>query len=289
MRRFWQVMFWLALMWSTAVLAETGVRVSLIKTAEGETRDALSWSGGSWLSSVKLNHIAVLVSHPGKGDWLLDSGLGVQMPAQVEADMPWWAGSFLKVSGLNPARTQLGERSIKGIVLTHAHWDHASGLVDFPGVPVWVRAEEQALISTGKPPVIFPSQFPSSLNWHLWQADMKPALGFEQSYDLFEDGSVMLLPMPGHTPGSTAILVRLESGRRLLFVGDTIWRAAQIEGEGAEKYWFARNLVDADRAAVKRWIDRLVQLRRTEPDLLIVPSHDAGVQDTLGYWPAWVQ
>lgn len=289
MRRLWQVMGLCVLLGLNAVQAETGVRVALIKTAEGETRDALTWSGGSWLNSVKINHITVLVSHPEKGDWLLDSGLGAQMPAQVEADMPWWAGSFLKVTGLNPARQQLGERKLQGIVLTHAHWDHASGLVDFPGVPVWVRPEEQTLIATAKPPVIFPSQFPATLNWHLWQAEAKPVLGFEQSYDLLGDGSVVLLPMPGHTPGSTAILVRLETGKRLLFVGDTIWRAVQIEGDGAEKYWFARSIVDGDRAAVKRWIDQLVTLHKTDPNLMIVPSHDAGVHDQLGYWPAWVQ
>ncbi|WP_430336319.1 MBL fold metallo-hydrolase [Rhodococcus sp. ACT016] len=44
-------------------------------------------------------------------------------------------------------RDQLGAASydfggLPGILLTHAHWDHVSGLPDFPDVPVLASARE---------------------------------------------------------------------------------------------------------------------------------------------------
>src|SRR5256886_12936692 len=35
------------------------------------------------------------------------------------------------------------------IFITHAHWDHVSGLPDLAGVPVWMNAEERAFVASG--------------------------------------------------------------------------------------------------------------------------------------------
>ena len=40
-------------------------------------------------------------------------------------------------------------RQLRYILLTHAHWDHVSGVPDFPGVPVLVTAAEHRFIDEG--------------------------------------------------------------------------------------------------------------------------------------------
>jgi len=56
--------------------------------------------------------------------------------------------------------------------------------------------------------------------------DIAAASGFDwheaegPEFDLFGDGSLVLLHMPGHTPGNASLLVRLQT-RTILLAGDT--------------------------------------------------------------------
>jgi N-acyl homoserine lactone hydrolase len=49
----------------------------------------------------------------------------------------------------SPRDVGYDQKSLRAILLTHSHWDHVSGLPDFPGVPVWVTPQERAFISKG--------------------------------------------------------------------------------------------------------------------------------------------
>lgn len=277
---------WLLLLCSLAGQAAPSVRVALIKTADAETRGMLAVAGGSW-GKLPLVHTAVLVSHP-QGELLFDTGLGTQVDAQVDADMPWWAGPFLRYQQPCPAVRQLAGRKIPRIILSHAHWDHVSGLVDFPDSEVWVTSAERQFIASGTPPTIFPSQVHvPPIKWREYSFAPQAWLGYPLSLDLFGDGSAVLVPMAGHTPGSVGLFTRLASGRSLFFVGDTIWTTQALDG-AKEKSWFARQLADNDRDATAVQIRQLAQMASEMPQLQIVPAHDAAVQEKLGYYPNWV-
>ena len=114
-----------------------------------------------------------------------------------------------------------------------------------------------------------------------------PFLGFERSLDLYGDGSVVLVGMPGHTPGSVGLYLRNASGREFLFCGDIVWNA-QALANAAPKMRMARRMADADAEATQTQIDRLHRLQQERPEITIVPAHDAQVQSTLAYFPDWV-
>ena len=45
---------------------------------------------------------------------------------------------------------------------------------------------------------------------------------FDESADLYRDGSVVVVPLRGHTPGSVGVFVNLSPSRRLFYVGDSV-------------------------------------------------------------------
>lgn len=271
--------------------AGAAVRFSLIKTGQTQTRDALTWDGGSWWKKVTVNHTAVLVAHP-SGRLLIDSGLGARTDEHFDGEMPWWLKPLMRYEGLQPARAQLdarGEAPVPRIVLTHGHWDHVSGLLDFPEAEVWITEREREFVRTARPPAVLPSQVSSpDIRWHTYALEARRWGPFEQHLDLFGDGSVVLVPLYGHTPGSVGVVVTLPSGRQAMFVGDVAWRAEAVAHE-APKPFLSRRVVDHDAQATHQTVRLLNAIQKANPGLLIIPAHDAAVHDALGHYPAWVE
>jgi glyoxylase-like metal-dependent hydrolase (beta-lactamase superfamily II) len=80
--------------------------------------------------------------------------------------------------------------------------------------------------------------------------------------------------MPGHTPGSIGIFLRSVGGRRLLFVGDAAWSMNGVEIPSHKLAPFS-HLTDDDPAQLSETLWRLHHLHQLQPDVVIVPSHDA--------------
>jgi glyoxylase-like metal-dependent hydrolase (beta-lactamase superfamily II) len=271
-----------------------GVELAIVKTGKTSTLKGMMVSGGGFSTPVDGNFSAILVKH-GSSHFLFDSGLGMHIAEQYRQDMPWWARAFFKYSEpVLPARAQLdraGIPPVDRIFLSHSHWDHASGLVDFPEAQVWAAPEELNVIQHASTSVggSWPSQVsPKSIRWQALDFKPAPYLGFERSIDLFGDGSVVLVPMFGHTPGSIGMFVTVDSGKRLFFCGDAVWRAEAL-AQGSPKFWPASFLVDHDAARTQQTIEQMRALLKQVPGLVVVPAHDEKVQSELGYFPQWVK
>jgi N-acyl homoserine lactone hydrolase len=68
--------------------------------------------------------------------------------------------------------------------------------------------------------------------WHQITAEPTgdPGLApFRSGHDLYGDGSLVLLPTPGHTPGSMSLLVRQPGLPPLMMVGDLTYDAHLLE------------------------------------------------------------
>ncbi|WP_043307871.1 MBL fold metallo-hydrolase [Pseudomonas sp. ML96] len=266
-----------------------GLRFALVKTAETETLDAFTVEGGAWTEKAIANHVAVLIEHHA-ATLLLDTSLGRQVDQQFESEMPWYDKPLLQYGKVTPVRDQLDRDGIRidRILLTHSHWDHASGLADFPEVPVWAPYEEIEFSRIAVPPAVLPSQFAHPIRWVPYQFDDQPFMGFESSHDLFGDGSLVLVPLAGHTPGGVGLFLTLDDGRRFFFTGDASWRLQGFTGP-KEKFWISRNMVDNDREGTRLQLEKVHALLQEQPQLIVVPAHDESVQRTLGYYPHWVE
>ncbi|HKF45299.1 MAG TPA: MBL fold metallo-hydrolase [Thermoanaerobaculia bacterium] len=245
-----------------------------IPTGVNHHSAAFGYRGGSFFERRDFTMTAVLVRHPG-GDLLIDSGLSRSIAEQLRLmslSFRLLTNYELRASAAEQLDAAGYDRSRLRILLTHAHWDHASGLRDFPNVPILVTAGELRFIEDAGPYTQIARSTPNP-RYEVYGFEGGPYLGFPASHDFYGDGSIVAVPTPGHTPGSVIIFVTLPPERRYAFVGDLVW---QLEGirELEERPWIARGS-DLNPGEVRENLLRMAAVAERFPSMRIVPAHDS--------------
>jgi glyoxylase-like metal-dependent hydrolase (beta-lactamase superfamily II) len=258
-----------------------GMTLAAISTGSMLSSASFAYRGGSGEDRTFAMG-GILVRHP-RGDLLIDAGFGRNVDQHV-AKSNFVVRQMAKYTKGTPIVDQLAAAHIDvhqlmGVVITHAHWDHTSGLEDLRGVPVMLPQKELDFIHSGDLATELVRSF-GDLSYKVYGFPSGSYLGFEESYDVFGDGSVVIVSAGGHTPGSVIPFVTLPDGRRYAFVGDIVWQREGYEIP-AERPWLARRVADKDEERVRTVVVRLHMLKERFPDLIVVPAHDTRVWDTL--------
>lgn len=252
-----------------------------VPTGTYETRASFAIRGGSFRDVRHFAATAVLVQHP-KGDLLIDAGFGSDLATHL-ATLPWYqraphaatrtVSEQLDASGYDRDR-------LLGVLVTHAHWDHVSGLDELQ-VPIWMNAGERRYAAEDPGGAVFRT-VSAGHEIRDYEFDGPPYLGFPSSVDVYGDGSVVVALAGGHTVGSVVVFVSVPSGQRYAFIGDLTW---QLDGvrRRVERPLLLRRLADNDPEQVRRGLLRVIALA----DLMqIVPAHDRDAYDGIPHLPA---
>jgi N-acyl homoserine lactone hydrolase len=221
---------------------------------------------------------AFLVEHPGAGPILIDTGFHAAVAVDARQGMGRLGGLLFKDLQMDSSQAvpeQLREHgidpgSVKTIVLTHLHSDHASGIGQFPDATFVVSATEwEAAANGGATDGYMKRQFDHAFDYRLLDFDSDAADSFAtfgRSLDLLGDGSIRIVYTPGHSPGHCSVVLRL-ADREALLTADAAYTRRTIEETALpqrmdDEHRFRRSL---------REIQLYIQ---QNPGALVIPGHD---------------
>jgi glyoxylase-like metal-dependent hydrolase (beta-lactamase superfamily II) len=161
----------------------------------------------------------------------------------------------------------IGPSDVRRVVLTHLHTDHAGGLHHFPDSEILVsRAELQYASGLAGQVRGYPNK-----RWPAWfdptplDIPPDPYGPFPASLRLTRAGDVTLVPVPGHTPGQLAVIVRDGDHSVMLAADSSYTQDAMLRG--------IADGVGADDALERRTHERIRAYVAENPTVYL-PAHD---------------
>ena len=235
--------------------------------------------------------LAGLIVHPTEGPVLFDTGYD---PAAFLAATESFPERFYR--WMTPVRLEAGEAAadqvrrfgfaagdIRAVVISHFHGDHIAGLHAFPNARLFCaraglaqvrQAGRFARVSKGLLAGLVPgdaearARFFEDLPRVPLPAGFAP---FEAGADLFGDGSMIAVDLPGHCPGHWGLVMRREDDAYEFLVADAAWSTAQVRDNVPPPRLTTALLGQTE--PYRRTLAALHALRKANPELCITPSH----------------
>jgi N-acyl homoserine lactone hydrolase len=217
-----------------------------------------------------------LVVHP-HGKLLWDAGIddtihalpdGKQILDPIVFKVPTTLQSQLDQIGIDPAE-------IDYLGLSHLHPDHVGNIDLFPNAKVVLQAAEyEAGFGPGAEELTLMPESYAGLNHD-------NVLMINGDHDLFGDGSVTLMALPGHTPGHQGLLVRLRGSGPILIASDLSYSASDYAA-GAIRQG------NVDLEQTREAIERAKTIEREQSASVWLP-HDLAAQRDIRLAPAFYE
>ena len=169
-------------------------------------------------------------------------------------------------------------------VLSHLHFDHAGGIGAIPQAELLVAAEAWEHLHGPHPwreGVLPRDLLVDDARWKVMELQpvTDPDLAaFDEMHDMRGDGSMIVLPTPGHLPGSVSLLVRRSDAAPVLLIGDLTYSDELLDRDQVAATGERELLLDS-YARVRALRDRI-------PGLVVIASHDATAADKLAAAPS---
>jgi glyoxylase-like metal-dependent hydrolase (beta-lactamase superfamily II) len=253
--------------------------------------ERLAMRGGRW-RPVTFPSLSALLLHPERGPLLYDTGYARHFTT-VTQPFPERFYRWLTPVTLPPEQVleaQLGRfglttADIRTVIVSHFHGDHVAGLRDLPNARfVCLRTDREALRSAprvralrrGMLPALLPPDFDGRCDF-VDDCPVHPiGSAFRElspGFDLLGDGSLLGVPLPGHTSGQLGLWLRDQRDRELLLCADAAWSLRAIQEHRLPA--FPARLLMHDWQQYAATMRRLQNLANAHPEIVLLPSHCA--------------
>jgi glyoxylase-like metal-dependent hydrolase (beta-lactamase superfamily II) len=169
---------------------------------------------------------------------------------------------------------------VRKAVISHLHCDHVGSINEVPQAELFADEEGLAYMRGPDHPerhFVFRDHVETpSAKWNAiaFEPTDDPALApFTEAYDLMGDGSLVVLPTPGHLPGSVSMLVRRGDRPPLLLIGDLTYKEEFLERDQFP--------VIGDHDQLRESFAKVRALKERLTDLVILPAHDYSAPEKL--------
>lgn len=219
---------------------------------------------------------AYLVTHP-RGNVLFDSGPHADLfepgSSRLGELSKYMTVTFRPEDHIAARLASVGMQpsDVAVIVNSHLHYDHAGGNAAFPHARVYVQRREWEAAHASE--LITRNAYnPSDYE----VPDAANVVCVDGELDLYGDGTIMLMPSYGHTPGHQCLLLRM-AGRVIILSGDACYL-----GENLERCKVSRLSFDVGEAQAS--LERLARFKRDGAELIL--GHDPHQWNQLPHAPA---
>ena len=162
------------------------------------------------------------------------------------------------------ARIGVKPEQINFVGISHYHLDHLGQVANFPKAALVIGAGDANWIKDK--PDIYKEEAEALKAWLKGDSRL---VAVTSDVDIFRDGRVLMLKLPGHTPGHSALLVKLASGNVLLS-GDLYHFTEQVKNKGVPPF-------NHDRADTLASMDRFDKLAANLKAKVIIQHEPADI------------
>jgi glyoxylase-like metal-dependent hydrolase (beta-lactamase superfamily II) len=185
-------------------------RLYVMPCGQAHAPDQSRWSPGVNVGKpLDLSDNCYLIRHD--GDWMIwDTGIADSVADHPEGvknestGITWKRGERLSAS---LARIGLRPSDIRYVGISHSHPDHIGNVELFPNATLLIQATEYNWPQPDGSPRYAPGH---------------PVMLLDGDFDVFGDGSVVILSTPGHTPGHQSLEVKLHTVGNIVLSGDAV-------------------------------------------------------------------
>lgn len=219
---------------------------------------------------LQLTYSCYLIRH-GDRYMLWDFGNALDAPEAPKVSLP----ELLK-------RIEIPADRIEFVGVSHHHLDHTGQLASFPKATLLIGRGDWELMSAAEPPYgmdakEFAMRRGRLAPWISGGGKVEPLA--RDRKDVFGDGSVVMVSLPGHTPGHHGLLVKLEKKGYVLLTGDVSHFHENYDNNGIPVW-------NSNRADSLASLDRFKKIAENLKATVII-QHDPRDVSKLPVFPAF--